>query len=54
MITYDAIAAPDNPYQKNFPAIQPEIVPGFDLHKADELVNLASSMIAKSIIDEKP
>ena len=44
--TYEALTAPDLRNEKNFPAIQPENVPGFQLHQPEAVVNLAESILS--------
>ena len=51
--TYEALTAPDLKNLKNFPAILPEVVPGFGLQKAEAVVNLAESIISQSFVVEQ-
>ena len=49
---FEALAAADARNMKNFPAILPEVVPGFGLQKAEADVNLAKSIYTSSFVEE--
>ena len=49
---FEALSAPDHINMKNFPAIPPEVVPGFGLQKSDADANLAQSINTSSFVEE--